>query len=69
MPTITIDNMSYDVDTLSTEAKQQLQSLQFVDAETSPPASPDRRAANRPHGVFQSPASGAAVSSGTGTGQ
>ena len=33
MPTITIDNTPYDVDTLSTEAKQQLQSLQFVDAE------------------------------------
>ena len=33
MPTITIDNQSYDLDTLSTEAKAQLQSLQFVDAE------------------------------------
>ena len=33
MPTITIDNQSYDLDTLSDEAKAQLQSLQFVDAE------------------------------------
>ncbi|OIP15762.1 MAG: hypothetical protein AUK51_12455 [Comamonadaceae bacterium CG2_30_59_20] len=33
MPTITIDNHSYDLDTLSDEAKAQLQSLQFVDAE------------------------------------
>jgi len=33
MSTITIDNHSYDLDTLSDEAKAQLQSLQFVDAE------------------------------------
>ena len=33
MPTITIDNKPYDLDQLSTEAKAQLQSLQFVDAE------------------------------------
>ena len=33
MPTITIDNQSYDLDTLSTEAKAQLQSLKFVDSE------------------------------------
>ena len=33
MPTITIDNKPYDVDTLSDEAKEQLQNLQFVDAE------------------------------------
>ena len=33
MPTITIDNQDYDLDTLSDEAKAQLQSLQFVDAE------------------------------------
>jgi hypothetical protein len=33
MPQITIDNHSYDLDTLSTEAKAQLTSLQFVDAE------------------------------------
>ena len=33
MPTITIDNRAYDLDTLSIEAKAQLQSLQFVDAE------------------------------------
>lgn len=33
MPTITIDNQDYDLDTLSIEAKAQLQSLQFVDAE------------------------------------
>lgn len=33
MPTITIDNKSYDLDSLSTEAKAQLSSLQFVDAE------------------------------------
>jgi hypothetical protein len=33
MPTIKIDNQDYDLDTLSTEAKAQLQSLQFVDAE------------------------------------
>ena len=33
MPTIKIDNRDYDLDTLSDEAKAQLQSLQFVDAE------------------------------------
>jgi hypothetical protein len=33
MPTITIDNHFYDLDTLSHEAKSQLQSLQFCDAE------------------------------------
>ena len=33
MPTITIDNRDYDLDTLSDEAKAQLQSLQFVDSE------------------------------------
>jgi hypothetical protein len=33
MPTITIDNRTYDTDTLSDEARAQLQSLQFVDAE------------------------------------
>lgn len=33
MATIKIDNIDYDIDTLSTEAKQQLQSLQFCDAE------------------------------------
>ena len=33
MSTITIDNHAYDLDTLSDEAKAQLQSLQFVDAE------------------------------------
>ena len=33
MPTIKIDNQDYDLDTLSIEAKAQLQSLQFVDSE------------------------------------
>lgn len=33
MPTITIDNKSYDLDQLSKEAKAQLSSLQFMDAE------------------------------------
>lgn len=33
MPIITIDNQTYDLDTLSVEARAQLQSLQFVDAE------------------------------------
>ncbi|MFZ2220044.1 MAG: hypothetical protein WAV85_15380 [Rhodoferax sp.] len=33
MPNITIDNQNYDVDSLSDEAKAQLGSLQFVDAE------------------------------------
>ena len=33
MPTIKIDNQDYDLDTLSIEAKAQLQSLQFCDAE------------------------------------
>ena len=33
MPIITIDNKEYDLDTLSDEAKAQLASLQFVDAE------------------------------------
>jgi hypothetical protein len=33
MGTITIDNQTYDTDSLSDEAKNQLVSLQFVDAE------------------------------------
>ena len=33
MATITIDNQAYDTDTLSDDAKNQLLSLQFVDAE------------------------------------
>ena len=33
MPTIKIDNQDYDLDTLSIEARAQLTSLQFVDAE------------------------------------
>ena len=33
MPTITIDNIDYDLDTLSDDAKAQLQSIQFVDSE------------------------------------
>ena len=33
MPNITIDSQDYDLDTLSDEAKAQLGSLQFVDAE------------------------------------
>jgi len=33
MPTIRIDNQDYDLDTLSQAAKDQLQSLQFVDSE------------------------------------
>ena len=33
MTTITIDNKPYDLDTLSVDAKQQLQSLQFCDQE------------------------------------
>ena len=33
MPTIKIDNKQYDIDQLSNEAKAQLASLQFVDAE------------------------------------
>jgi hypothetical protein len=33
MPLITIDNQSYELETLSDEAKAQLQSLQFCDAE------------------------------------
>ena len=33
MPQITIDNHTYDLDTLSPEARAQLSSLQFVDAE------------------------------------
>ncbi len=33
MPNIKIDNIDYDLDTLSDEAKAQLGSLQFVDAE------------------------------------
>ena len=33
MPNITIDNKDYDFDTLSDEAKAQIISLQFVDAE------------------------------------
>lgn len=33
MPIIKIDNQNYDLDTLSDEAKAQLQSIQFVDQE------------------------------------
>jgi hypothetical protein len=33
MPTITIDNQEYDIDELSDEAKAQVQSLQYCDAE------------------------------------
>ncbi|MYN09748.1 DUF6447 family protein [Pseudoduganella aquatica] len=33
MPTITIDNQVYDLDTLPEAAKEQLRSLQFVDGE------------------------------------
>lgn len=33
MPTIRIDNIDYDLDSLSAEAKAQLQSIQFVDQE------------------------------------
>ncbi|MDO9049699.1 MAG: DUF6447 family protein [Methylobacter sp.] len=33
MTTITIDNKEYELESLSEEAKAQLQSLQFVDAE------------------------------------
>ena len=33
MTTITIDNVAYDLDTLSTDAKAQLLSIQFVDQE------------------------------------
>ncbi|GDX86041.1 hypothetical protein LBMAG43_20830 [Methylococcaceae bacterium] len=33
MTTITIDDKAYNIDTLSEEAKSQLGSLQFVDAE------------------------------------
>ncbi len=33
MPKITIDNIDHDLDTLSDEARAQLGSLQFVDAE------------------------------------
>lgn len=33
MPNINIDNIDYDLDTLTDEAKAQLASVQFVDAE------------------------------------
>ena len=33
MPTITIDNKDYDIDTLSDDAKKQLQAIQTTDAE------------------------------------
>jgi predicted ribonuclease toxin of YeeF-YezG toxin-antitoxin module len=33
MPTIKIDNQEYELDSLSNEAKAQLASLQYVDAE------------------------------------
>ena len=33
MPTITIDNVDYETEKLSAEAKAQLVSIQFVDAE------------------------------------
>jgi hypothetical protein len=33
MPTITIDNKPYEIDSLSSEAKAQLASLQFCDQE------------------------------------
>ena len=50
MPTIKIDNVDYDTDTLSAEAKAQLASIQFCDQElarlqakplrTKPPGGP-----------------------------
>ena len=33
MPSITIDNTAYDLDSLSADARVQLQSIQFVDQE------------------------------------
>ncbi len=33
MPSITIDNIDYDLDSLSEDAKAQIVSIQFVDAE------------------------------------
>lgn len=33
MATITIDNVEYDIEKLSDEAKAQIQSIQYVDAE------------------------------------
>jgi hypothetical protein len=33
MPTITIDNIEYDTDSMSADALANLQSIQFVDAE------------------------------------
>ena len=33
MPTLTIDNIEYEIDTLSEEAKAQLASIQLVDGE------------------------------------
>ena len=33
MPTLKIDNLEYDLDTLSDDAKAQLASIQFVDQE------------------------------------
>lgn len=33
MPTVTINNQSYDADSLSDDAKAQLTSVQFVDSE------------------------------------
>ena len=33
MPSLNIDNIDYDLDSLSAEAKAQLQSIQFVDQE------------------------------------
>ena len=33
MPTVKIDNQDYDLDALSADAKAQLASIQFVDAE------------------------------------
>ena len=35
MPAIKIDNVDYDLDSLSDDAKAQLQSIQFVDQELS----------------------------------
>jgi len=33
MATLTVNNKSYDIDTLSDDARAQMQSLQYVDAE------------------------------------
>lgn len=68
MPTIKIDDKDYDLDTLSDEAKAQLQSLQFCDAELAR-LTAQASVIQTARMAYQSTASSIAHSAGTSTGQ